>query len=419
MMKAIHACLEGQDDPERLRVVCFMTDGYVGNDMAIIDAVAKNAGTARVFAFGIGRSVNRFLLDGIARAGRGEVHYILDEQQAKRAAEPFYERVRTPVLTDVEIDFGDLQVAEVYPQHVPDLFAAKPVVVKGQYKRGGKGTIILRGMTGEGPFERKIEVTLPDDEPENAVLAPLWARAKVAELMQRDLTGVQRGNPNPAVKEEILGLGLRFQIMTQFTSFVAVEHLRITEGGQARTVAVPVEMPEGVSYEGVFGNGRFLAQRRSVASYGGMAAKAAASAPRPVARPPALGVPMQRPADRQAAGEEATEDAARSQAQPKPAEQHLTKLTAELRKLVEKLASEGKIENLTEGKIKVKDGRLEITVQLTSLDDETIKKLEALGFKELARTRTVKLVIGTIAVDKLEALAKLDEVLRIEPVTVP
>ena len=265
MMKAIHACLGKGDSPpeakgtvpfsERVRVVCFMTDGYVGNDMAIIDAVKENAETARVFSFGIGTSVNRFLLDGIARAGRGEVHYILNQQQATGAAERFYERVRTPVLTDVELRFDGVEVTELYPPQIPDLFAAKPVVVKGQYKSGGRGVITLKGNTGEGPFERKIDVTFPAERAEDEVLAPLWARAKVEHLMGKDLTGIQRGQPDPAVKEEILGLGLRFDLLTQFTSFVAVEHVKITTGGQPRLVPVPVEMPEGVDYEGVFGPG--------------------------------------------------------------------------------------------------------------------------------------------------------------------
>ncbi|NQT41031.1 MAG: VWA domain-containing protein, partial [Planctomycetes bacterium] len=164
MMKAIHACLAGQDDPERVRVVCFMTDGYVGNDMAIIDAVAKNVGTARVFSMGIGTSVNRFLLDGMARAGTGDVHYILNDQQAGGAAERFFERVRMPVLTDIELDFGGLEIEEVYPKHIPDLFSAKPVVIKARYKKGGKGTITLRGTTGEGDFRRLIDVTLPGEQ---------------------------------------------------------------------------------------------------------------------------------------------------------------------------------------------------------------------------------------------------------------
>ena len=425
MMKAILACLAGQDDPERVRVVCFMTDGYVGNDMAIIGAVKENAGVARVFSFGIGRSVNRYLMDGMARAGRGEVHYILNEQQAKGAAERFYERVRTPVLTDIELDFGKLEVSQLYPQQVPDLFSSTPVVVKGQYKKGGKGTITLRGKTGEGKFERKIDVTLPDEEPKNEVLAPLWARAKVEDLMQKDLKGIQRGNPDPAMKEEILGLGLRFQLLTQFTSFVAVEQLRITEGGKPRTVDVPVEMPEGVSYEGVFGqNQRGLALAGKMGgqarAYGGTAlrsrrkesyksldlasrgaaSEAAARPQRGPARPVAdLVLPIK--------------DAPTKEPDPKAAIH--AKMAPELRGLAEKLAKEGKDGNLTVGKIKVKDGRIEVRVQLASLGDEVVAKLKKLGFKVLAQAKSVKLVIGTIDVKQLEKLAELPEVRRIDP----
>jgi len=415
MMKAINACLAGQDDPERVRVVCFMTDGYVGNDMAIIDAVKTNADEARVFSFGIGRSVNRFLLDGMARAGRGEVHYILDERQANGAAERFYERVRMPVLTDVELDFGKLAVEELYPKQVPDLFSSTPVVLQGRYKKGGKTTITLRGKTGEGKFERKIEVTLPANAPKNEVLAPMWARAKVADLMHSDLRNIQQGKPTPAVKEEILGLGLRYQLLTQFTSFVAVEHLKITEGGESRTVAVPVEMPEGVSYEGVFGQrGRAAAWPRLRASY-----RAA-----PMMKRKANGGgggggfpggPQFRPNTEALKRLPADKLADLTKKDPKKAIE--IKLAKELQGLAEKVAKEGKDGSLTVGKIKVVAGKVEVRVQVTSLTDEVIKKLTELGFKELARAKSVKLVIGTIDVAKLEALAKLAEVRRVEPAT--
>ncbi len=427
MMKAIHACLAGQDDPERVRVVCFMTDGYVGNDMAIIDAVKKNAGVARVFSFGIGTSVNRFLLDGIARAGRGEVHYILNQRQAKGAAERFYERVRTPVLTDVELDFGSLAVEELYPGRVPDLFSSKPVVVKGRYRQGGKGTITLRGKTGEGDFERTIDVTLPDEESANEVLAPLWARAKVDHLMQQDLTGIQRGKPDPAVKEEILGLGLRYQLLTQFTSFVAVEHLRITEGGKVRTVPVPVEMPEGVSYEGVFGrggSGGAALGRRGRTMYRMIAPKASAA--------PSLGIKLTLgPADEaEMLGEPLRMDSLGKQlnelekkgapeSQKKSIVEQLLKikLAAELHGLADKVAKDGTNGNLTVGKIQVRKGRVEIRVQLAALSEAVLAKLKKLGFKELARAKSVKLVIGTIDVEQLESLAKLSEVRRVDPST--
>jgi len=420
MMAAIHACLAGQDDPERVRVVCFMTDGYVGDDMAIIDAVRRNAGIARVFSFGIGTSVNRFLLDGMARAGRGEVQYILNQQQAGGAGERFYERVRMPVLTDIELDFGKLAVEEVYPPRVPDLFSAKPVVVKGRYKKAGEGTITLRGTTGEGPFERQIKVKLPGDEPENEVLAPLWARAKVEHLMDQDLAGVQSGNVNAAIKEEVLGLGLRYSLLTQFTSFVAVEHVRITEGGQARTIAVPVEMPQGVSYEGVFGQkmarGKisgplgFSAGRQAGASYrygggfGGMAGGQRA----PSAAAPALPAA---PADR-LSEVAADEEEAQAPADPR------SKLAPELRDLPKKLAALGGLGgNVMIGKLKIRDGRIAVQVQVASFDDEVLAKLKELGFQELGRAKAVNLLIGTIPVAKLEELAKLDAVRRIEPQT--
>jgi len=410
MMKAIHACLAGQDDPERVRVVCFMTDGYVGNDMAIIDAVKQNAGIARVFSFGIGRSVNRYLLDGIARAGRGEVHYILDERQATGAAERFYERVRTPVLTDIDLDFGGLAVEGLYPGQVPDLFSSKPVVVKGRYKQGGKGTITLRGKTGEGKFERKIAVTLPAEEPKNEVLASLWARAKVAHLMHQDLAGVQRGTPNPAMKEEILGLGLRYQLLTQFTSFVAVEHKRITKDGQTRTVAVPVEMPGGVSYQGVFGPGgppmlnRMMMPRSTIRQ----SAARSASGFRGLG-----GMGM---GGKAAPGATASAPAA-DRPEAESAKTPTMKLAPELRDLAKKLAAlpGGGRGNLIIGKLKIRAGRVRISVQLTVVNDDVRKKLKQLGFSEISWIKSRQLVVGTVHVKQLEALAKLRDVRRIDP----
>lgn len=422
MMKAIEAALADQHDPERVRVVCFMTDGYVGNDMAILDAVKKNAGTARVFAFGIGRSVNRFLLDGMAAAGRGEVQYILDESQAKGAGERFYERVRWPVLTDIVVDFGDLKVSEVYPPRVPDLFAARPVVVVAQYREGGQGTLTLTGRTGAGPFERKIPVTLPGERPENRELASTWARRKIDHLMQQDFAGIQQGNPNPALKEEILGLGLRYRLLTQFTSFVAVEKVTVTAGGQPRTVAVPVEMPQGVSYEGVFGDagrvsGKHMAFRGATTMAGGMGwgMGGGGFGAVPAARPQSAAAPgtaPRQPIERRRMAElsDSQESADRERA---PA----SKLAPELADLVAQLSKHAGEKTYTVGTVTVRDGRVEVQIQLADLSEATVKKLLDLGVVELGRARSVRLLIGTVAPEKLEALAALEVVQRIEPST--
>ncbi len=113
-MKAIRASLEPSDAQDHVRIVCFATDGYVGNDMEIIGEVQKHP-HARVFAFGIGTSVNRFLLDGMAHAGRGAVDYVTLAENADEASKRFYERVHSPLLTDVSVEWNGLPVEDVYP----------------------------------------------------------------------------------------------------------------------------------------------------------------------------------------------------------------------------------------------------------------------------------------------------------------
>jgi biopolymer transport protein ExbB/TolQ/uncharacterized protein YegL len=144
MMKAIRAALVPSDKQNHVRIVCFMTDGYVGNDMEIISEVQKRP-NARVFAFGIGSSVNRFLLDKIAEHGRGEVEYVSLQDDGSAAARRFHERVRNPLLTDIEIDWAGLPVADVYPKRLPDLFSVKPLILTGRYTGAARGVIRLSG----------------------------------------------------------------------------------------------------------------------------------------------------------------------------------------------------------------------------------------------------------------------------------
>jgi len=244
-----------QVQPERVRVVCFMTDGLVGNDFAIIDAIKKNAGSTRVFSFGIGDSVNRFLIEGMAFAGRGraEVVTLPDDQAA--AADRLYAAIHAPLLTDIAIDWGTLGVEEIYPIPLPDLFSARPIMIHGRLKNGTtSGTITLRGQTGAGPFERKIALQMVDPALDSTALASIWARAKVEQVMHQDLAALQSGSFPDALKRQITDLGVQYNLMTQFTSFVAVDESEVTTGGQAQTVAVPAELPEGMAREGVEGS---------------------------------------------------------------------------------------------------------------------------------------------------------------------
>ena len=468
MMKAIEAALvrtaraadakrQAAGGVEPIRVVCFMTDGYVGNDMQIIDAVKKNAGTTRVFSFGIGSSVNRYLLDGMAHAGRGEVEYVTLDSKAEAAAERFYKRIDAPVLIDVNLDFGNLPVADVYPKQVPDLFSAKPILVHGRLTGDVKpgATITLRGNTAGGPFERKVQVKAAPHDASHEALASLWARTKVDDLMMRDLAAVQSGTFPEELKNQVTALGVEFKLMTQFTSFVAVEEVTITKGGKATTVAVPVEMPEGVSYEGIFGENQ---QRGAVAlgGAGGMLGRsrfagrsgrettlyARGLAPTSVGKSTSLASAAQQPAPTQASASAPAPGPGAVSAGAAPAKEELKELSAadaelstgladgavavappdpalkldeSLRDLAEVVTKQGRDGSFTSGEVAVNAYKVDVMVYLSDTSAQTLESLKKLGFVTSGESKAVRLLFGTIDVRKLKELAKLDAVRSVKP----
>ena len=254
MMKAIKAALDPSDSQQHVRVVCFMTDGQVGNDAEIIGEVRKHA-NARVFAFGIGNSVNHYLLDEISREGRGEVEYVSTTDDGSAAARRFYERIRNPLLTDVSLEFQGVRTTEMFPQEIPDLFDAKPVAVVGRYAQGGRGTIVLRGKMRGQTFAREIAVELPEQNSGNEVLATLWARQKIAGLMRQNSSLTEKSERKDALERAITNLGLEFRLLTPFTSFVAVDERTVTDGTQTRRVEVPAASVENlpVSFSAEYG----------------------------------------------------------------------------------------------------------------------------------------------------------------------
>jgi len=240
MLPAIREALDEPRDAKRARVVVIATDGWVSDDLAIVDAVQKASKSARVFSFGVGAATNRFLLDGLALAGRGEAEYISAEKDEDVVAARFVERIDAPILSDISIDWGTVPVKDVYPRALPDLFASKPLVIAGRLSGSARGTITLRGRTGSGPFERKIVLNAPVPV-ENEAIASVWARQKVGDLLARDLTGLQYDRFSPVLKKQIETLGLSYHLLTQFTSFVAVDEKSDT--GEDAPKPVKVEAP--------------------------------------------------------------------------------------------------------------------------------------------------------------------------------
>jgi Ca-activated chloride channel family protein len=444
MMKAIKASLDPSDAQGHVRIVCFMTDGYVGNDMEIIGEVQKHP-NARVFAFGIGGSVNRYLLDNMAKHGRGEVEYVALNDDGSAAARRFHERVRNPLLTDISIDWNGMPVSDVYPKVIPDLFGAKPVILTGKYGGNGRGVIRLKGKMSGRDFVREIPVDFSSAEKRD-VLATLWARTRVDELMAQDFNGAQAGTMKEDLKQTITQLGLDYRLMTQFTSFVAVEEMVVTDGGQPRRIDVPVEVPEGVNRDAVFGeqfrNSPVTARQVQslYLSAGTVNQTVTVTSSAPTTLPTKNRAPHKPKAQRGtgdssgsgggigygvgggAGGSPSPPPVKESDAFLKmsPDEQKRadlqSKLHPSLRAVVDRLKDPKLTASADESKF-VRDGKAEVQIWLTEKSEATLAKLKALGFEVVLDPKSAKLVIGRLSIEKLAALAEIAEVRYVAPQT--
>lgn len=220
-----------------------ITDGYISAEKATFAYIRANLGQANVFAFGVGTSVNRRLIEGIATAGLGEPFVVLDPSESSRVARQFREYIRAPVLTDVRVSFDGFDAYEVEPGGLPDVLADRPLVLQGKWRGKPKGRVVVRGHSGKGPFEQVFNVAetyARDGVMIGGPLGTLWARARVATLADFGAVSAQE-------REQIVALGLKYNLLTDYTSFVAVhEEVRNTQG-KARDVVQPLPLPQGVS----------------------------------------------------------------------------------------------------------------------------------------------------------------------------
>lgn len=227
-----------------------VTDGYIAQDRGAIELVRSKLSEANVFAFGIGSSVNRFLIEGIAKAGAGEPFVVTDPGQAGATADRLREYVRAPVLTDVRVGYEGLDAYDVEPKSFPDVLAERPVVIQGKYRGEAKGFVTLSGLTGKGAFSQRFNVNQVRSRPEHRALSFLWARSRVASLADFGFA-----EPTAVAKNEITALGLRYNLLTDYTSFVAVARKVVNPGGVAQNVDQPLPLPAGVSNSAVGPNG--------------------------------------------------------------------------------------------------------------------------------------------------------------------
>ena len=224
------------------RTIVIATDGYVTVEEEVFDLIRKNLADANVFPFGIGTSVNRHIIEGMARVGMGEPFIITKPEEAQAKAEHFRTLIQSPVLTQVKIGFHGFVTYDVEPLSVPDVLAERPVIVFGKWRGQPKGKITLNGTSGRGPYRDMIDVRNVRPSKNNGALRFLWARHRIAIL-----SDYNKLRPNDERVKEVTELGLAYNLLTAYTSFVAVDTEVRNRTGQQTTVRQPLPMPQGVS----------------------------------------------------------------------------------------------------------------------------------------------------------------------------
>lgn len=227
------------------RSMVIITDGYVSVEKEAFKLIRNNLDQANVFTFGIGSSVNRYLIEGMAKVANSESFVATTMSEAQEVAKKFKKYIATPLLTQVKIEAKGFDVYDVAPHSIPDLFAARPVTIYGKYHGNPKGKLIVTGYQGKKKFRQEYNVSHGHLSKANKALRYLWARKKIAELDD------YKKLFNDPVKDSVIALGLQYNLATNYTSFVAVDELIVNKDGDLKTIKQPLPMPQHVNNSAV------------------------------------------------------------------------------------------------------------------------------------------------------------------------
>jgi len=204
--------------------------------------IRNNLNKANFFAFGIGSSVNRYIIEGMAHAGKGEPFIATSEEEARNKAAQFKSYIESPVLTHVKVSFKGFDAYDVEPLSIPDVFAQRPVMIMGKWKGTPTGKIILKGLNAEREITLEQEVSASKPDQSNISLKYLWAREKIRTLDDYENLGATEEG-----KKKITQLGLKYNLLTAYTSFIAIDSEVRTKDGKIVTVTQALPLPSGVS----------------------------------------------------------------------------------------------------------------------------------------------------------------------------
>jgi len=252
MLPALEHLMAMEAEPGFLRYIVLLTDGCLGNEEQIFASLKSDLGAARLFTVAIGSAPNHHLATKMAEFGRGSFSHIADEGEITEQMGRLLDQIESPVLTDLALEWEGVQVEHVYPSRLPDLFLGRPLMVFGRVTSGGGGLVRLCGTAREAPYREELPFALVSASFHPGITT-LWARERVEDLLDswRQADGEEERGQRRA---EVVANAIRYNLVTRFTSLVAVEEkLVVNPGGEAATAVVPTELPGGWQMDKVFG----------------------------------------------------------------------------------------------------------------------------------------------------------------------
>ncbi|HEY7774276.1 MAG TPA: VWA domain-containing protein [Marinagarivorans sp.] len=217
MLPALKAAFNHSDDKQRLQQIVFMTDGAVSNEKELFSEIHTSLGHARLFTVGIGSAPNHFFMRKAAQFGRGTFTTIGDVKEVAHKTHALFKKLDSATYRDIHIDWQTH--AEQYPKKVGELYAGEALLVASRLSSRPK-KIDITGHSALGPWHTTINL---DDASNNSPgIASHWARQKIAQLEDLGVTGAI---DETALKSQVVSIALKHQLMSRFTSFIAIEPL--------------------------------------------------------------------------------------------------------------------------------------------------------------------------------------------------
>jgi Ca-activated chloride channel family protein len=258
MAPALELALQGDAAPGTVRQVVFLTDGAVGNEVQLFRIVLERLGNTRLFPIGIGSAPNGYFMTKAAEVGRGGYTYIGKVEEVRERMAQLFEKLESPVLTDLKVDWSDGGVIEagaaqtqsagfeIYPPLLPDLYSGEPVVFTARVARLS-GVLTLSGRLADRPWRASLDL---DGGGAAEGVAKLWAADKIDAVMN----GLHEGADPAEVQSKVTALALAHRLVTRYTSLVAVDVTPARpKDSPLASRHVPTNLPEGWVYEKVFG----------------------------------------------------------------------------------------------------------------------------------------------------------------------